>query len=151
MKDALNPAKVFMQGYRQALLQVETLQAALDELHERAGRTASCLQSERVTGSRKNDPLADAAIGIMDTEKQLVQAAEALNERLKAVLAAIDSVTDERYKTLLLMRYVEGRQWERIAERMSYERTQVFILHGRALAEVQAWMDATPKNPNSAR
>ena len=52
--------------------------------------------------------------------------------------AAINSLTDERFRMILSMRYLDGRTWEYIADRMSYNVKWIYILHGRALNSISS-------------
>jgi DNA-directed RNA polymerase specialized sigma24 family protein len=60
---------------------------------------------------------------------------------LEQIMAAISAVPDEMQKTVLTLRYVEGRSWEDIQDMIGYERTQTLVIHGRALWAVKKWME----------
>ena len=51
------------------------------------------------------------------------------------ISAAIDRVPNDRQRTRLRLRYIEGRKWDDIAERMYYDvdAKSVYKLHGWAL------------------
>ena len=59
---------------------------------------------------------------------------------------AINALSDERYKSVLLYRYVRGMSWEDIMERMGYEKTQTLVMHGRALLEMNENMKRADEN-----
>ena len=63
-----------------------------------------------------------------------------INDRIREILAAIDSVPDEMEKTVLTLRYIEGLDWITISERIAYEISNTYIIHGRALVEVNRWL-----------
>jgi DNA-directed RNA polymerase specialized sigma24 family protein len=64
---------------------------------------------------------------------------------LREILTAIDSLEDERQKELLTRRYITGQGFPEICDAMHYERTQVFVIHGRALIEVNHWLEKEKK------
>ena len=68
--------------------------------------------------------------------QQLEQATAATVAALAQRREQIDGVGDERLKTLLTMRYINGWTWDKIAIEMHYERTSVFGLHRKALDAV---------------
>jgi DNA-directed RNA polymerase specialized sigma subunit len=59
---------------------------------------------------------------------------------LRDILSAIDSLTDERQKEILTMRYVAGMGFSDIKEKIHYEDTQMYVIHGRALVEINKWL-----------
>ena len=64
---------------------------------------------------------------------------------LREILAAIESLKDERQKEVLTRKYINGDVFPDICEAMHYEKTQVFVIHGRALIEINKWLEKQPK------
>lgn len=67
---------------------------------------------------------------------------ETIDKRLDVraeINAAIERVQSDRQRTLLRMRYIEGKKWDDIAEAMHYDidGRKVFSLHGRALLSLK--------------
>ena len=60
----------------------------------------------------------------------------ALVPKRKAIKAAIDSVTDEKYRELLYLRYIMGMTHEEIARKVDIDTRWVFRLFNKALAEI---------------
>lgn len=52
----------------------------------------------------------------------------------KEVRDAIEAMSNETLKLLMLYRYIDGKSWEEIAVRMQYSYRNVHYLHGEALA-----------------
>jgi hypothetical protein len=50
-------------------------------------------------------------------------------------------VQDETQRAVLTMRYIEGLDWIRISENIHYGERQTFVVHGRALVEVNRWLE----------
>ena len=53
------------------------------------------------------------------------------------VVQAIKTVDDWKLEQLLMCRYVDGMNWEQVAEAMTYDIRWVTRLHGKALAKLQ--------------
>jgi DNA-directed RNA polymerase specialized sigma subunit len=84
---------------------------------------------------------------VVDAEERLNQVVRHISEALDVRLALIEQLSDERQKTLLTLRYINGMGWEDIGYAMHYERTQVFEIHTQALQAVQKALGA-PGNGN---
>ena len=79
---------------------------------------------------------------VLDGEERLRQIIAHAGEALSARLLLVERLPDERQKTLLTLRYINGWAWERIGYEMHYERTQVFDIHNQALREAQQALEA---------
>jgi DNA-directed RNA polymerase specialized sigma24 family protein len=84
--------------------------------------------------------MAEDVARIVDDEESLGDALAEIARKLKEILMAIESVPDEMQKTVLTLRYIEGLDWLPIAERIGYEISNTYIIHGRALVEVNKWL-----------
>ena len=135
-----NPAKRFLRGYRALLLRRESLLREIERLRESLTGITAPLKDDPVQGSGAADRMADTVARIVDAEEALNPALTEINDRIREILAAIDSVPDEMEKTVLTLRYIEGLDWITISERIAYEISNTYIIHGRALVEVNRWL-----------
>jgi DNA-directed RNA polymerase specialized sigma24 family protein len=87
------------------------------------------------------DRLAEDIAGKLDAEEQLSMDLDGISKALSEIRAAINSLQSEAQKTVLTLRYIEGLDWPDVQEKMGYERTQTYIIHGRALRNVLKWME----------
>lgn len=78
----------------------------------------------------------DAAQGIAALEKQVLTDYKALTDRRVRISALIAGVPDERHRTVLEMRYLEGMPFFRIAMKMHYDERQIYRFHAAALRHV---------------
>ena len=69
-----------------------------------------------------------------------IEYAEKINERIdklvdvrEEILSAIAQIKSSTLRSILTMRYIEFKSWERIADNLSYSRRQVERLNGQAL------------------
>ena len=141
MKHQENPAKVFLRRYRSLCGRVDALQKAIDEAMARAFGTALTLKQVKVLSSpAEHDPMAKDVCNAVDATEILRDEKAKAEEALREILAAIDSLTDERQKEVLTRRYVNGEGFPAIAESISYSEPRVYVIHGRALIEVNKWL-----------
>ena len=141
MKKQENPAKVFLRRYRALCGRVDALQRAIDEAMQRAMNTSITLKEIKVLSSpAEHDPMAKDVCSAVDACEILYAEKDRAQEALREILSAIDCLKDERQKELLTRRYVEGSDFETIMVEMHYEKTQVYVIHGRALVEINKWL-----------
>lgn len=139
-----NPAKTYLKRYRALLIQRDSLQRSIDAAYERATSCTVRLKPINVSGGGgAYDRMAEDVARISDETAQLKAAKERTDRALSEIMSAIQAVPDEMQRTVLLLRYVEGLDWITISERIGYEISNTYILHGRALWSVRRWMDKT--------
>lgn len=136
-----NPAKRFLRGYRAMMIRRESLLREIDRRRESATGTTVRLKPIVVTGGAgAYDRMAEDVARIVDAEEALTAEIAEISKRLTEILDAIRSVQDEMQKTVLTLRYIEGLDWLAISERIGYEISNTYILHGKALVHVNEWM-----------
>lgn len=145
-----NPAKRFLRGYRALLLRRESLLREIERLRESLTGITAPMKDDPVQGSGAADRMADTVARIVDAEEALEPALSEINEKIKEIMAAIDAVPDEMGKTVLTLRYIEGLDWLTISEKISYEISNTYIIHGRALVEVNRWLKGREEDGRSS-
>lgn len=136
-----NPAKRFLRGYRALLVRRDSLAREIERRLESATGTTVRLKEISVQSGGAYDRMAEDVARIVDAEGTLNEALKEIDKRLREILQAIESVPDEMQKTVLTLRYIEGLDWISIQGRIGYEERQTFVIHGRALVEVNKWLD----------
>jgi DNA-directed RNA polymerase specialized sigma24 family protein len=137
-----NPAKRFLRGYRALLVRRDSLIREIERRRESATGTTVRLKEINVqNGAAAYDRMAEDVARIVDDEESLGDALAEIARKLKEILQAIESVPDEMQKTVLTLRYIEGLDWLPIAERIGYEISNTYIIHGRALVEINKWLE----------
>ena len=145
-----NPAKVFLWRYKALSGRVDALQRAIDEALARATNTGITLKEIKVLSSpAEHDPMARDVCSAVDACEILYQYKAEAETALREILAAIDSLKDERQKEVLTRKYINGDVFPDICEAMHYEKTQVFVIHGRALIEINKWLERQPKKESA--
>ena len=138
-----NPAKVFLRQYIAICGRVDSLQRAIDQAMERAFNTGVTLKEIKVLSSpAEHDPMARDVCSAVDACQILYEKKAEAEQALREILAAIESVKDERQKEILTMRYISGDGFQAICDKTHYEKTQVFVIHGRALLAINKWLEA---------
>lgn len=142
MRKAENPAKTYLKRYRALLIQRDSLQRSIDAAYARATSCTARLKPVHVTGGGGvYDRMAEDVARITDATEQLRDAKAKVDAALGEILRAIEAVPDEMQKTVLILRYVEGLDWISLADKIGYEISNTYILHGRALWSVRKWME----------
>lgn len=135
-----NPAKIFLRGYKALMIRRESLLREVERMRESLTGTTVQLKRDVVMTSGAADRIGDTVPQIVDAETVIRPELDEINGRIKRIFQAIDSVPDEMQKTILTLRYIEGLDWIAIAERIGYEISNTYIIHGRALVEVNTWL-----------
>lgn len=135
-----NPVKRYLMEYQALVCRRDALLWELERMRDATTRATGRITQTRLSGTANHGGNEDALLRVVDGEARLLMLIEHLCEALVARLAVLETLPDERHKTLLTLRYINGRSWEQIGYDMHYERTQVFEIHGQALEAAQAAM-----------
>ena len=137
-----NPAKIYLRRYRALVIQRDSLQRSIDAAYDRAYSCTQRLKPVHVQGGGGVcDRMAEDVARITDATEQLRDAKAKVDAALGEILTAINAVPDEMQKTVLMLRYVEGLEWHKVAVQINYTEAGVYVLHGRALWNVKKWME----------
>jgi len=141
-----NAAKEYLRRYRMLVIRKASLEREIIALRDSlTGITAPIKDAIQGSGG---DRMADTVARIADAESRISAIVGEIREQLNSILTAIEAVPDETQRTVLTLRYVEGLDWISIQEHMHYERTQIFVIHGRALVTVNKWLEGQGRNEN---
>lgn len=144
-----NPAKLFLRRYLGAVARADALNRAINQALERATNTGVTLKEVKVLSSpAEHDPMAADVCTAVDACKLLYEEKAKADSILREILAAINAVQDERQKAVLTMRYVNGDGFAEIAERLHFSEPAIFVSHGRALANVNRWLEVRKHDGN---
>ena len=113
--------------------EINALQATLDRMNERLLSMTVRLDALHVSGSQSVHRYDNLVILEDDINKRIDYLAGVLDE----IDRMIQRVSEERYRTLLIDRYMRFLTWDEIADDMSYCRANTHKLHGKALKEMR--------------
>lgn len=127
--------KVELQKYRAAVREADRLALEIQRWQSTAEKMTPVIHLAPAGGAGGRSM--ELAVEQIDdlTCKLGDQQVEAVRIRIQ-IGNAIASVSDERLRELLRLRYIEGSSFEQIAVTMNYSWRQVLRLHGTALNEV---------------
>ena len=91
--------------------------------------------------SRSLSPMADAVCKALDLEAEIQEDELRLQEKKVFLLELIGTIENCDCQTVLIKRYFEHLSWDDIACRMFYSTRWIYILHGRALEEMDKKLD----------
>ena len=142
-----NPAKVYLQRYRWLKKEKDTLAAEVRELYASATRITASTDGIKVQSSGIYDKMAENVVRAADAAARLTDAERRIDEQLRDILSLIDGLSDERYRTVLLLRYIRCESWVKISMEMDYQEAQIYRLHGKALKELNEILAARNEQP----
>ena len=88
-------------------------------------------------GGGSVDKVGAIVANIVDLQTELAVQAKTMKAEQEIVQAVIDAVDDANLRQLLILRYINGLTWEKIAVDMHYSFRHTLRLHGAALAAVK--------------
>lgn len=115
---------------------IDKKQEEIDRL--RARLTKSTAQLTGMPHGGSGGDWTDADVHVLELEQKIHAEIIELCRIKREVFEAIDAVEDDRYRTLLEMRYRNYMTFEQIAVEMSYSYDRVKHLHKEALNAVKA-------------
>ena len=129
----MNKAKAYLIEISKLRLTAETLGNRVEQLRTQAsGMKGISYDRDRVQGGTGNN-MEDAVIDLAPLEvkykKALIEYHEAVLTRTKQI-SAMDNST---YAKILLLRYVEEKKLDEIADELNYTYQYIRLMHGRAL------------------
>ena len=131
----------YLQQYGLLVSRKKALQNAIDFYRAQSTRSTSVMR-ERVQSSPQDDAMAKQLLHAMACEDKLEQVKQDVQHALTERLRLIESLPDERYKTLLTWRYITLAEFPRIAYEMHYSLQSLYNLHAIAL---QSALEVTKK------
>ena len=136
-----NPAKAFLRRYIWLTGRVDALQRAINQAMDRAFNTGVTLKEIKVQSSpAEHDPMARDVCNAVDACEILYEYKEKAETALREILNAIESLDDERQKEVLTLRYINGEKYPNIADKMHYSEPGIYVLHGKALLEINKYL-----------
>ena len=126
---------------KEFLRQARNIDRRVDEAQERVERLRARLEAGRrssLTGMPRGGQQ-----DWTDTADRLIELERRVNARIRelvrwklAAMDAIDLVEEANLREVLELYYIDGYNWEQVAQRMGVDLRWVYRLHGRALLKV---------------
>lgn len=135
-----NPAKAYLSRYRALCSKINAIDRAIREAREDATNITVHLKDVNVQTSGSGERMADSVIKMVDATAILEEERAAAVLVLREIMKAINSIQDETQQTVLIEKYVNGRNLIDIQNDIHYERRNTQIIHGKALWNVWQYM-----------
>lgn len=145
MTDEAYRAKLLLQDFRRINRLVQEKKERLADLMESATRATSSYEAERVSGSGERSRVETLMNRKIDLERQLGSSIERLDAERYRIQAAIDRVEDKDQRSLLDLRYIDGKRWLFIMDRLHVGETTSRRIHHAALDAFMRAYDALAK------
>ena len=115
------------------LIQVKTTER--ERLMALATKVTSALSDCKVETSPDNTKTQNIIIKMAELREEIEEQTSRYTSLYHKIEEEIDSMEDDRYKILLIMRYMKGASFSDIANKLGYEKRWTLVLHKRALQD----------------
>lgn len=137
-KEYLSQARLLDQRINVRLEQVTSLRNL-------AAKASSTLSDVAPSGMRNIHRMEDIIMKIIDLENEINADIDDLVDLKREIIAAIHSIRDVEYRTVLELRYLCFKPWEQIAVEMDCGIDNVYKLHQKALKKLEVSEKCTVK------
>ena len=117
------------------LIQVKTTER--ERLMALATKVTSALNDCKVETSPDNTKTQNIIIKMAELREEIEEQASRYTALYRKIEEEIDDIEDDRYKLLLIMRYMKGASFSDIADKLGYEKRWTLVLHKRALKDFE--------------
>lgn len=117
------------------LIQVKTTER--ERLMALATKVTSALSDCKVETSPDNTKVQNIIIKMAELREEIEEQASRYTSLYRKIEEEIDDIEDDRYKILLIMRYMKGASFSDIADKLGYEKRWTLVLHKRALQDFE--------------
>lgn len=132
-----------MMGAKEYLSQVHRLNQLINikleevsSLRSLASRVTTAFGEEKVQTSKKQSPMEDIIVRLMDLENEINNDIDNLIALKEEVIENINKIDNYNLSLLLTMRYINNKDWETIADNMLYDVRTIYRFHKEGLKEI---------------
>lgn len=108
----------------------------LETLHSVAMNTTVNYGNEAVQHSKAKNPLENIMAKIVDLDREIEDDVNSLVDLKAEVWERLDNLRNEPQKRVLWLHYAERLSWSKVANALNFSERYVYILHRRALSEL---------------
>lgn len=116
---------------------IMTLKVSADNLFEIATSSTQSYNKDIIDRSLAIDDIGVAETNYAEAVGKLRDAENNLVRIQSEVIGTINKLSNNRYATLLMLYYAQGKTWEQVANIMCLSRQRINQMHGEALQEIQ--------------
>lgn len=114
---------------------IKSYELALEDASAKVSRSSSVVVFRKIKGARSNSQenrlikYCDYAIYVEKKISYYEKEKQKINE-------VIEKLDDNKLKSLLLLRYINGMDWDKVAKIMEHDKRYVFKLHLKAIRTI---------------
>jgi len=101
------------------------------------GIGAMNLNPDKVQSSPNQTKLQDDVIAVIECERKIQKAIDDLRTLHSEITEKIDAIENDDYRLILMLRYLNLKEWEYIAVEMNFSYSHTLHLHKQALKAFQ--------------
>ena len=136
-------AKQYLRQLRRLNDIVQSKLDQIEALRSLAQKITYVPKTVSVQESISEDKMTELISKIVDLQKELKTDIDNLLDLKLKITHQINSLNNDDYKLLLMLRYLNFETWEEIAVEMGYTYQWIHVLHGRALKYFQEKVQET--------
>lgn len=130
-------AEKYLRQYQECRKRIAKLEEKIQILDDLATHITPEMSSDRVQSSHPPDKLGQIVAKKSDLMNETLDEIARAYELINEVESVINQVEPVGYQQILQKRYIRLETWESIAEELSYSAQWLYVLHKRALIEVE--------------
>ena len=111
--------------------------AEIAQLRELATSICAVKNNEKVQTTPNFDKIGTAICRIEKAEEEIDKLVDEYVDKKNLIISQIEGIKDETYYEILFARYIEKKNFEKIANEMTYSFRNITRIHGRALQEFE--------------
>ena len=100
-------------------------------------KVTSSFGTERVKSTRKQSPMEEAMVKLIDLENEINEDIDNLVDLKRKIAKEIALLEDENNKMVLELRYVALKKWEDVSDAMGCDLRWVYRVHKKAIKEFE--------------
>ena len=127
-----------LRDVRHCQLRTIALCARAEKYREMAMRATGRTDAIRVSGTPERSKVETYILELWDVHNELQREISSLMEKSRAAEKLIETLQDDRHRTVLQLRYLCGMTWDDIAERLHFTLRWVHKLHKEAIEKLNA-------------
>lgn len=132
----LQEKRNYLAKYRSLNRRMARSDEEINQLHSLSEKVTTTL-SRMPKSKAESDRIQSAVEKITELEEQLITDFERCGETRNKIFEAINSVENDKYRELLIMRYIDGKTFEHIAFALDYSWRHVHRVHSNALLQIK--------------
>ena len=129
--------KDYLREVRHDHLRAEVLCARAEKYREMATRATGRTDAMRLSGTPGRSKVEQYVLEMVDVHAELEKEISQLMQYTREAEKLIATLRDERYRSVLQLRYLCGYDWQEIADRLHFSLRWTHKLHGEALQELK--------------